>query len=688
VGRKARGTAGRREGKPAGQVAAPHAAEERAGRGAIVAVAVAGAVLLFVLAAVWAFPRAAEDTYMGLANGRDVFDGKLGKPDDWSFTTAGRVFLNQNWAFDALMVAAFRVGGDGGLLALKALTLLAIAGAAVAAARRRGAGWPPALLVVAAAMAGTRESMELRANLATFLMACLLLAILYDAFRRPRLAWLAVPLIAAWSSLHGGFTLGLALFGLWIAAGAIDAMRAGGIPAAVRWARAPVAAGAAAVASVAISPYGLTNLTHPLTVLGSAEWRAVYEWHPVSFASGTVTAGAPEFAGMIALVVVATTWRVLTRRGVTPAPGPAPAGGTNARFGLVLFDVGLLALMTWMGLFAVRFLPLATVLFAPVAAAQVDALFRGARPWLPTAIGAVALAGAMLPFAVRVAGTYSAASPAFTNESVFERMSRSDELPSGAATFLQDNDVSGNVFADWPWEGFLHWRCPQLRLFIGGRAQGVYDLETLARYRRFGSDPQPAAKLSQWDAHLLVVPMDSKYLRIVDTIAFAPGAHWALAFCDGRTAVLADVSSPGTRPLAERVTAGQARYRSAGVAGLSRSVCAITAGAAVDLQAISGLAAANRALPTGAGPWFMLFAARAHRLDPRAVLLVFEEEYAALGRDTGHAARRLGTLQARASIAQILANLYRSSGQKVKSDEWAAAVRGLTPELEALAGAP
>ena len=133
----------------------------------------------------------------------------LGKPDDWSFTTKGRVWLNQNWGCDALMYAAFKAGGEGGLLALKALMLLAIAGVAVAAARRRGAGWTPAILVVAAAMAVTRYQMELRASLATFLMARLLLLVLYQSGRRQRLIWLAVPLVAVWSALHGGYTLGL-----------------------------------------------------------------------------------------------------------------------------------------------------------------------------------------------------------------------------------------------------------------------------------------------------------------------------------------------------------------------------------------------------------------------------------------------------------------------------------------------
>ena len=681
MGHKARNKSERDAGRRAGPPARPDAAPAPSGRAASAAVAVAAVALLLVLVAVWGAPRAAEDMFMGLAGGRDVFDGKLGKPDDWSFTTAGRVWLNQNWGFDAILYTAWRAGGDGGLLALKGMMLLAVAGAAVAAARRRGAGWTPALLVTAAAMAVTREYMELRANLATFVLACLLLAVLYDALRRPRRIWLAVPLVALWSALHGGFTLGLLLLGAWVAAGAVEAFRDGGATGALRQAWAPLAAAAAAAAATVVcSPFGIANLTHPLTVLRHPEWRAVYEWRPASLAAGSASPGAWGFVAMVALVVAATAWRLLTRRGATPDP----AGGGSAGVGLVLFDAALLALMAWMGLSALRFLPLAAVVLAPLAAAQVDALFRGPRPWLPAAAFAVALSGAIAPFALRVAATYSAANPNFTDEGLFQRMTGSDKLPSGAAEFLRDNDVGGNAFTEWPWEGLLRWRCPTLRLFAGGRAQQIYDLDTLDRYRRFGNDPQPAARLAEWDVHLLVVPLEGKYLHIADVLAFAPGAQWAAVFYDGHAAVFADVASAANRRLADGIAAGRARYRSPGVAELSRALCAVTGGAAVDMQAIAALDAANRATPTASGPWFMLFAARAHRLPPRPVLLAFEEEYAALTRSAG--GRRLATLQARVSVAQILSNLYRSARQSGPSEQWAQVVRSLMPELEALAG--
>jgi hypothetical protein len=321
------------------------------------------------------------------------------------------------------------------------------------------------------------------------------------------------------------------------------------------------------------------------------------------------------------------------------------------------------------------------VLVAPLAAVQADVLCRGRRPWLPAAIGSVALAAAMAPFAARVAATYAKANPRFGDESVFLRMASIDKMPSAAADFFLDNGVSSRVFADLIWEGYLRWRCPQVQVFIDSRAQQIYNLETLDAYRRLGTDPQPAAMLAHWDTHLVAVPLEKEYLHIVDLLAFAEGSHWALVFYDGRTAVLADLSSSATRSLAERVAGGQARFRSAPVAAISGALCRITSGAPVDTQALAELASANHALPTAGGPWFMLFAARAHRVQPRWVVLALEGEYEALARGGGPSGQRVGTLESRVSIAQILANLY---GRAPQAKRWIETRETLVSELESL----
>jgi hypothetical protein len=61
------------------------------------------ALLAAAVLAIWAGSSAVGDLYMSLSGGRDVALGHLGRPDDWSFTTGGRVWVNQNWLSHVLI---------------------------------------------------------------------------------------------------------------------------------------------------------------------------------------------------------------------------------------------------------------------------------------------------------------------------------------------------------------------------------------------------------------------------------------------------------------------------------------------------------------------------------------------------------------------------------------------------------
>ncbi len=642
--------------------------------------ALCAAVLLVVLVTVWAAPRVSGDTFVALAGGRDVFRGKLGKPDDWSFTTSGRVWLNQNWGFDAVAYGLTRAAGEDGLLALKALMLLAIAAAVVAASRTRGAPWPAALLVTAAALAGARWHVELRANLATYLMTPVLVLLIYRSARRPRRIWLTVPVIAAWANLHGGFVLGFALLGLWALATAARDIRSGGLGAAARGLINPLGALAVSVAlSGVVTPFGLENLAYPLTYVSSPEWREITEWQPVSLTAMRGPATVWEFALVLAAVVAGAGWRWLAgRRAGEERDGDRP--DARASF---LFDLGLTVAMTAMALSAVRFAPVALLGLAPLASYQVGLISRARRPWVPAAVGALTLAAALLPYAGLVAARYSRDNPRFTDETVFLRMVGVDRMPSGAGGFLADNGVTGRALNDWRWEGYLRWSVPAVRLFMGGRATQIYSLENLHAYRQIAADPHPAAALARWDVHLAVVSTESTDLEFARRLAFTGDAHWAPVFYDGRSLVLADLKAPEIQALANRVVGGTARFRDGAVRALSAALCRVSpAWRPADPQAVPALVTANLAFPTAGGPWFLLFAAADRQLPPQWVAQTLEQEEATLAAAPERGAGSLPRLRARAVAAQILATLYRASGQQAKAATWAGSAENLKLELE------
>jgi hypothetical protein len=645
------------------------------------ATAAAAGVLLLVLATVWATPRASGDTFMALAGGRDVFEGKLGKPDEWSFTTSGKVWPHQNWGFDALAYGAFRFAGEPGLLALKALLILAIAAAIVAAARARGAPWPATLLVTAAVLAGARWRFDLRANLATLLLGPLVVLIIYRSRVRASLIWIAVPLIAVWANVHGGFMLGFALLGLWLAATALSALRAGGPQNALQRSWAPAGALAASlVLAAGASPFGIENLTHPFTIANSPEWRTITEWQPTSLTAmkGAVTVW--ELLLLLALILAVAAWRLYASRHARKARAATATIPTS----LTLFDASLVLLMTAMAFSANRFVPLALMVLAPLAAELGDDLLRSDRRWVPTALCALALAIPLVPFAAWAEARYAKDNPRFTDESVFQRMVGADRMPYGAANFLDDNGLVGRAFNEWRWEGFLHLRCPQLKLFLGGRAQQIYSIDALHAYREVTSSPQPADVLARWGVHIVVVPAESEYIKLVNKLVFAAGAHWATVFYDDRALVLSDLSARATRALAEDVAASRPRFRRNDVAALSRALCRVSPALGVGgPQAVEELLAANQTLPTAGGPWFVLFAAAAGEIQPQLLARLLENEDRLLAAESGSTGR-LARLQARVSIAQILENLYRAAGRTPQASKWGATFVELLTQVQTL----
>ncbi len=647
------------------------------------AVLAAAVALLLVLVTAWAAPRVGNDTFMALAGGRDVAEGRLGKPDDWSYTTAGRVWLNQNWGFDVLAYACMKAAGETGVLALKGALLVAIAAAIAATGRARGATWPAALLATAAAVAGCRHLMEIRANTASYLLASLLLLIIYRSRTRPRLLWLAVPLMAVWANVHGGFMLGLALLGLWAAASAVAGFRAGGARESLRRTRLPAGALAAALALAALAnPFGVRNVTYPFTYAGSPEWRGVTEWHPLAFRALPGSPSAWEFLGYLAAVALPALWHAVRSR----PPSRSRHAGDGGALDLATLDAGMFVAMAVIGFSALRFVAFSFVLLAPLAALGLSRVLSRFEGWLPAAAVAALLAAAILPFSLRVLAIYSGANPRFTRESTFQRMIAADQLPVAAATFLADNGVAGRVFAEWTWESYLRWRRPELRLFIGGRATQIYSLEVLREYGSFGRSPDPSAFLERWDTHLAVVPLEHDYLRIVDRLAFAPGAHWALIFYDGTSAVLADRNDAAARGLADAVESGRARFGDGRVAALSRALARVSGGSGdVDASRLGDLVTATRALPTSGGPWFVLFAARAARTQPAWLVRTLEDLFGSFAAEGTPHADGLARVRAGLSTAQILANLY---GRGPRATQWIETRERLLHELEELLDNP
>ena len=245
-------------------------ARQATGRVALIVATVVALVCVLIVAAL---PVPTGDLFVALAGGRDVLAGRLGSPDDWSFATAGRVWVNQNWGSGLLFYAVHALAGESGLVALK----LALTGALLAAmtvlGRSTGVSWQAALLTATVGLWTARSFPELRPNLLTLVFAPLLVVLLRASPRRPWLLAAAVALVALWANAHGGFMLGLLVLAFWATARLLAAARYRGLRAVPRTAGPAIAAGVAAVLlSGLASPFGWTNVTFSLRLADPA-WR-------------------------------------------------------------------------------------------------------------------------------------------------------------------------------------------------------------------------------------------------------------------------------------------------------------------------------------------------------------------------------------------------------------------------------
>jgi hypothetical protein len=269
--------------------------------------------------------------------------------DVFSHTMAGQPFVAKEWLADVASALAYRGLGWGGVLLLHA----SVVGGAFAVlfwhARVRRAPALPALVVVGTAVAASTVHWLARPHVFTFLGLALLLAFLdrWHAGAVPsRWLW-ALPVgIALWANLHGGFVVGIAAIGAYVAADAARWLTADSQRAHTAGARLRAIAPPALLCLLApvVHPTGLAALTHVSSFLASSRFvlDTTAEYKSPNFHE-------PHLRPFLGLLLVTAGAAACSRRGL------------RLHEGLLLAGFGYLAL------FSTRNVPLFAVVAAPIA---------------------------------------------------------------------------------------------------------------------------------------------------------------------------------------------------------------------------------------------------------------------------------------------------------------------------------
>lgn len=416
--------------------------------------------MLAAVPAFWSFSYAitrGSDFWWHLAAGRWTIEhGAIPWVDPFSFTAAGRVWLNDAWLSDVIF--SLWVSGWG-LYSLAWWKWAVVIGAfllllATLVRVYKVEGLAP-FLACLLALAAAAPFLDMRPQLYSCLGFVMVLVLGLD---RTRVRWALPVLFAVWVNLHAGVLLGLLCLPLVLA----PSLLGSAVPAR----RDALVVIGLSFGACLLNPNGLAVFTRPLRYAldPTSPFRTIGEWLPPFRPGGIQSPVFPFLIGAFGLAFLV----------LVVAPGLS--GGwrrvrripSAAWVGLVL---GTLTLV--MSLRSRRFIPFFAVVSTLTLAPALHQLLAPVRARVPRFMApAIACVVGLIWLAPYPRASYA-----------FHYLTAEDTFPIDTGDFIEANQLSGDVFAYYNWGGYLHHRTAgRLRVYIDGRAGAVFDDDTYLRY--------------------------------------------------------------------------------------------------------------------------------------------------------------------------------------------------------------
>jgi hypothetical protein len=461
------------------------------------------------------------------------------REDVFSLTRAGDTFLAFEYGSELLYAAAYRAAGLAGVAVLAGLVLALTYALVARFVIRRGGDPLLAYLVSMAAAVLSAAHWLARPHLFTMLFVVLLLELLQRTDRRALLLY--VPLFAVWANLHGGFSFGCVLIGLYAAGEVLEGLIGGSREIWFPRARHHVAALGVALASTLLNPHGFALLAHVFAFFRN---QAIMRYTQEFFSPDFHTINGKIF--LLVLLIVIGVLACSRRRPTMPVLVVT----------LATIAFSLLAQRN-IELFALTALPLVALHLdqewrALPVLRRAKAVFEreqaGDHPWVGAAVASVLLAG------LAVAGGSVAGVPIVPN--------RFDEsaFPVRAVAAGRVAELDGRMFNNFIWGGYLLHAWPEQRVFIDGGTDH-YGEKLFDEYVQvWNLEPGWGDVLQQWDITMTLLPPES---RLAHELTRDHG--WTQWYCDSIAVILRrppaparSARDPGAQPSACRRLADEA----------------------------------------------------------------------------------------------------------------------------------
>lgn len=451
--------------------------------------------------------------------------GGLLERDTFSLTAAGQPFLAFEWLSEVVYAGVERVAGLAGVAVFAGLLLALTFTLLCRFMLRQGADPFLAYLVTMAAAVLTGGHWLARPHLFTLLAVVILMELLA---RKRQTLWPYLLLFVVWSNFHGGFSYGFLVIGAFLAGEALESWRRGDRVGAIAAARTRGATLALAGAATLINPYGPALLQHVGGFFGSDFLRYTNEFLSPDFH----TLNGKIF--LVALIAVMAAFALVPRR--PPYPWLFLILGNSA--------IALIAQRN-IELFAMTALPLVALHIDPAWRrfrwnARPRAVFerehRGAYGGVAAGIVAVLLVGVA---AVRgqVGGV----------ELVPNRFDP-DRFPVEAVRRARAAGVSGPIFNEFIWGGYLLHAWPEQRVFIDGGTDHYGDAVFAEYIRAWNLDPGWRDVLSKYRIRWVLVDPRARLAH-----ELVREGSWGIWYCDS-VAVLLEHDGAGGPVVADSLT--------------------------------------------------------------------------------------------------------------------------------------
>lgn len=416
-------------------------------------------VLQFISVVVWDV-----DFWWHIATGRQIISsGALPETDPFSFTTVleenknpfpewERFILKQYWLGQIILYPIFDYFGPEGIVIFRALMLISTLGIAFWLLKRWTVSFPVSFIAIFVVFLSFLKFTGERPVLFTILFTALTFFLLEDFSRnRKKRILLLIPLMLLWSNLHGGYIIGAIIIFLFTTGEIADLFLKKAVYNKQEMYQL-IAVSLFSVLATSINPSGWQAVLISFNI--PFKYKAIHEnimeyFSPVYLYWNKLY---PVDYGYVSLVVLSPVILFLRNKKIR------------------ISHLLILTAFWLMSLSALRMVVYFVILGSLILARETDLLAKG--------FTVKRLTGKSLKYwsAVLIAACFFSAALYFSGKIHDSGFMVADAVaaPTKAADFIEAKRLSGNMFNDYGYGGYLTWRLyPGQKTFIDSRALNI-----------------------------------------------------------------------------------------------------------------------------------------------------------------------------------------------------------------------